>query len=246
MIKLSQNKKIAISAISIFIISFSIMLFFLKNSPQDTGKGQASVMHSNDESSETANGDSHEPSSEVTSGEAKGTVDIEKAYRSYLKNTKNPIFVVDEEDKFTYVSSDFCDFMHARSGMLIGQLFLNYINNKDLALFIIDHNKAIQHGKEVYAIGPYRIKHENDEHLVLFDIYPILENGKVKHMVFGVKDITEKVEEMNDNVDTDVSPLDKTEDSPESDSPETKQDPRLMVDKNKLSYNINLIGRLFP
>lgn len=234
MIKFSQNKKIAISAISIFIISFSIMVFFLKNSPKDAGKeGQANVIHSTENSTES------------TSEGSKGAVDTEKTYRSYLKNTKNPIFVVDTEDKFIYVSSDFCDLINTRCNILMGSLFLDYIHGKDLAAFVIDHNKVIQHGKEMTSVGPYRINNNDSEHLVLFDIYPLLEAGKVKSMVFGVKDITEKVEEMSDKKDPSVTPEDKTEGKPEVKKDERKKDQRLMVDKNKLSYNINIIDRLF-
>jgi len=217
------------------------MVFFLKNSPKDAGKaGQTSVVHST-EGSES----STEVSKDATTGEAMGTVDIEKTYRSYLKNTKNPIFVVDTEDKFIYVSSDFCDLINSRCNLLMGSLFLDYIHSKNLPAFVIDHTKVIQHGKEMTSVGPYRIKNNDSEYLVLFDIYPIMEAGKVKSMVFGVKDITEKVEEMSEKKDPSTPDKKPAEATPEVKKEELKKDPRMMVDKNKLSYNINIFDRLF-
>jgi len=215
------------------------MVFFLKNSPGETGKhGQANVMHSTENSTE----ESTETSSKHNSGEATGTIDIEKTYRNYLKNTKNPIFVVDTEDKFIYLSSDFCDLLGTRCNILMGTLFLDYIHGKDLATFVIDQNKVIQNEKEMNAVGPYRISYNESEHLVLFDIFPVLEDGKLKYMVFGVKDITKKVKEMNGNPEKESPEDDK---SKEDNDIDIKNDPRLMVDKNKLSYNLNIIDNLF-
>ena len=49
----SQNKKIAVAALSIFIVSFSIMVFFLDGHKLDHDNGHASILDSHHEQERT-------------------------------------------------------------------------------------------------------------------------------------------------------------------------------------------------
>ena len=71
MLDLSQNKKIAISAVVIFIISFAVMVLFLDVNSSDSGK---------------TNVFSNEHEEESASGEEFNYLNIDAVFIAYLNN----------------------------------------------------------------------------------------------------------------------------------------------------------------
>lgn len=224
MLTLTQNKKIAISAISLFLVSFTSMLFFLKNNGTDLNNGQTNVVGSNEYNSEQTE-----------------EVNEESVYRGYLGNEESPIFVVNTEGKIVFASDDCCGLLSVSCDKFIGELFFDYINTKDLSALVAEHTKLIQNPKFTENIGPYRMIKDDKEILVLFDAYPILDdNKKVTEIIFSVKDITEQAEELNESPSISPSNAENEQKTwfddlyPQIQDMKNQQEIRMMVDK--ISY----------
>ena len=174
MSSLSQNNKIAISAIAVFIVSFSVMLFFLENSNSGlSDSGKASVMHASE--------------AHVEEGIF---VDIEDVYKSYTTSDEDPIFVTNPEGDIKYSEQVVCDIFRSKCDAMDGELIFDHIDSRDLADFTGTYAKIVQTGESKQALGPYRI-HDS---LVLLSAFPIEGEEGVHSVVFAVKDITAQVE----------------------------------------------------
>lgn len=223
MLTLTQNKKIAISAISLFLVSFAGMLFFLKNNGNELEQGKTNVLESTKHGTEQV-----------------AEIDQESIYREYIGSEENPIFVVNAEGNVVFASDDCCKLLSVNCDEFVGKLFFDYINTKDLSSLVSAHTKLIQDPKSTEGLGPYRMIKDNKEILVLFDAYPILdEDKKVTEIIFSVKDITEQAEGLNDP-DAPQTPKDKEKTwfddlYPKIQDMKEEQDMRMMVDK--ISYN---------
>ncbi|MFA6917642.1 MAG: PAS domain-containing protein [Candidatus Gracilibacteria bacterium] len=185
MIKLNQSHKIAISVAAIFMVSLSIMLFLLSGGNQNLGHLQANVQHAGS----------------AGEGSAEGNLNskILEKYKSYFKDPSEIIFSVDSEGKFKYASDGFCELIDIDCTLAPGKLFFDYVHSNDLADLASKHSKMIREEKDVDGIGPYRLYHKNSkgESLVMFNVHIILDNDKKpSEIVFSVKDITKKVDEM--------------------------------------------------
>ncbi|MFH1283968.1 MAG: PAS domain-containing protein [Candidatus Peregrinibacteria bacterium] len=203
MLTLSQNKKIAISAIAIFAVSFMFMLFFLETGGIQTTTIQTDAVHVNESSIAEAS--------------------LEAAYREYLSDKDAPMVVIDVEGKVKYASADFCSMLSVKCDALTGHSLFDHINSKDMAEFVSSHSKLISEGEKLEGIGPYRISGNDGELLVMLSAYPVLnKKNKVIEIIFSAKDLTEQVEELNKNTDNDPGPAWIKHIYPDS---------RLMVDK---------------
>lgn len=186
---LSQNKKIAISAMALFLVSFAAMLLFLESGETSTQK--ASVLNA-------GKGENNESVSENAE-----QLKID-AYKSYLKEVDSQFFVTTAEGKFIYMNDEFCELLSVKCEDLKDKPFFDYINSKDLSTVVSNHTKLIQDGEPSEGLGPYRMIKGKEEILVLFSAYPILgEDLKVSEIVFSVKDLTAQAEELNENGKTD-------------------------------------------
>lgn len=187
---LSQNKKIALSALGVFIISFVTMLFFLKSSAfTSMGDIEANILQSGGHESE-----SKEDLNESGKGE-----EAEAGYRGYLHETDEPLVVTNSEGKIEYISEDFCELIDVRCSILNDTLLFNYINVADLTDFVVAHSKLMQSEDILEGLGPFRMLKGDREILVLFNAHAVKsEDGNVSHIIFSANDITKRVEEMND------------------------------------------------
>lgn len=218
MLKLSQNKKIALSAIALFLVSFSLMLFFLNNGFESTNHSQVNVLEINGHA-----------------GYSSEAVDLEMSYRNYLKDPNAPFFVTDATGEIKYAGKDFCQFLSVKCDVFVGSVLFDYINSKDLSTVVADHTKLIQEGEPAEGLGPYRMLKRDKELLLLFNAYPVSDkDGKVSEIIFSVKDLTEQVEELKENKEKqDRFWLEKL--YPKIKDVEDQQDIRMVVDK--ISYN---------
>lgn len=182
MLTLSQNKKIAITAIALFLVSFAAMLFFLENNGEDSNHGQVNILEVGGHGGEVV------------------VIDPETMYREYMGGTENPVFVMNADGQIIFATDDCCDLLAVDCDDYVGKSFFEYINTKDLPEFVTSHMKLVQKPKLTEGMGPYRMVGEKKEILVLFNAYPIVDiEGKVEEIVFSIKDITEQAEEMNKN-----------------------------------------------
>lgn len=183
MSKLSQNKKIAISAVSLFAASFSTMLFFLGGGALNPDDLKVSV----------TKGENHQE--EVT--EAKE--EVEAGGEAKQENLKeDTVFVTDVESYIQKASSGFCKLVSGDCEELIGQKFFDLVNKDDLSELASIYGKLGREGKRMDAIGPIRLIDGQYNRLVILSAFPIVDkDGKVIKIRFSAKDITEKIESLN-------------------------------------------------
>jgi len=217
MIKLSQNKKIALSAIAIFLVTFVFMLLFLETSSHEDQhaaiSGHADVI-----------GADHQTEDE-------GSIDLEAHYRSVADNSTLPIFATDIEGRILYASSEYAELLDIEAEKLKDRLYFDFINSKDLPLVISAYAKIIQSGEDRAGLGPYRMIKGDEELLVLLNSYAVIDEDEVlTEIVFAVNDLTKQAEELNRDENEeekkwiyDLYP--KIKDMP------TQSDTRMMVDK---------------
>lgn len=193
---ISQNKKIAIAAISIFVVSLSMMMFFLGKG-NGFENGQANLLH--ESGGEAASGSDNGES--ALNAEAAA---LEETYRSELGNKSDPVFALYPSGKFKYTSEDFCNLVKKDCETLKGKLFYNLVNSKDLPTFISAHSEVLAQKKKIESMGPYRMISDDHEIIVMFSAVPIFdEDDALESIAFSVKDITEQVEDL-DHVKQDV------------------------------------------
>lgn len=217
--KFSENNKIAISAIAVFIVSFSLMFTFLGDSDGQLVSVKTDVLEA-----ESGHG----------GGESAET-DQETDYRTVLENYSDPIFVTNAEGVFKFASGSFCELISADCEKIIDKKFVNYVNAKDHADLIAVYTKIVQNGEKMDAIGPFRVSNGQDEKLVLFSAKPKLDkDDKVVEIIFIAKDLTQQVQGLKD-IDSGSAEEEKPENWIETLYPKIKdmrdEENRLMVDK---------------
>lgn len=165
MSNLSQNKKIAISAVALFIVSFSTMLFFLGSEGMNPEHGGANVL------------------------EAEG-----KGEHIEVVASEGVTFVTDVEGVIKEADPAFCELIRKECVRLVGKRIFDYVNKEDLADLASVYGKLAQTGEKMDAIGPIRVLSGKNEKLLLLSAEPLKsDDGKVLSIRFAVKDITEKV-----------------------------------------------------
>ncbi len=178
--KFSQNNKVAISAVALFIVSFSIMMFFLNSKGGEIGS--ANVLNEEHGSKSTESFD---------------YLSIDSLYQAHLKNFKEPIFVTDSDGNLQYTNEDFNRTFGIDTEKLKDLKIYDFINVKNVPEIAEALNKVLQSGEILDSIGPVRMM-LNEEKLVMLKFTP-LKNAekKVEKIIFVVKDLTEEVEEFS-------------------------------------------------
>ena len=186
---LSQNKKIAASALAIFMVSFSALLFFLSNADPQLGQGHTNVLGATEDVDHKK--ESAFPFEFVDEN-------CEECLEGKSSEDQN-LFVISPEGNFLEVSETFCAFAGYECKILKGKSLFEYIDEKTLPKFTAYHSKTIQDGETRKGAGPYKFVTSGGEtSLVLFDICPILgRKDKVEKIVIFIRDITETVKSIN-------------------------------------------------
>ncbi|MFA6992247.1 MAG: PAS domain-containing protein [Candidatus Gracilibacteria bacterium] len=187
-----QNKKIAIAAISVFVVSLTTMTFFLS---RDNGfeNGQANLLHS-------GSGESGHGKTDLSNAENSAEAALENQYRKELGNIQEPIFALYASGKFKYASESFCELIKKDCDSLNGKLFYNFINSKDLPNLISALTEILAGKTEKHVIGPFRMLQGKQEIVVIFTALPVDGDQNDENIIFSVKDITEQVEDL-DHID---------------------------------------------
>jgi hypothetical protein len=173
----SQSKKILVASISVFVVSLSMLLFFLEGNGSELGFGQTDALSSS----------SHSESSEQVEAIIPDNI-IEKPALWLQINDLG--LIVDS-------SENLCELLHISSEELRGLLVYDLINAKDLPLFASASSKLMQSGEKMKGIGPFRILAGDTELIFMLNASPNLdEKGAVLDIIFELKDITAQVKEM--------------------------------------------------
>ena len=186
MTTLSQGKKIALTAVAIFSVSLTMLIIFLDESKYGLHNGSASVM--------TSHKSSHGEEAETPSHE-EGAAEYQ-----YLGDIleEQAAFVTSPEGKLLEVNEAFCELLDRQCESFKDSSIFDYVNSKDISELAGVHGKIVHDGAEFDGLGPYRMLKNNKEIMLLFDAIPSIgESEKVENIIFRVKDITEKVEQLN-------------------------------------------------
>jgi len=171
---LSQNKKIAISAAVVFVLSFIMMIVFLSYNSSLGVHGKTDVFHI----------DGFE---DMEGAESFDTYDDDKV----------PTFVTSSDAMIEYMNGSFCDLLDTNCNKVIGESLFDYFKTDDNSSLIENYTKLIQEGESIEGMGPVVIESEHSEKLVLLNAEPALdEEGKVIYLIFKVKDITKQAESL--------------------------------------------------
>ena len=176
--KISQNKKIALSAVAIFIVSFSIMLFFLGDNPGGLNSAETNVLNSGGHGEQSESNDS--------------VVKYSEELVSLALKAEEPIFVVSAEGIFERANSNFCNILDFECDKLKGKKLFDFISKDDIADLVSAHSELILYGKNMDGIGPIKFTNKKSERLLLLSAKPLGDDkGKVSHIIFAAKDLTE-------------------------------------------------------
>lgn len=171
MLNFSQNKKIAISAVALFAVSLTTMIFFLGgdiNSGANVLGAEGGSSHEETETNERVN--------EVT-------------------------FSTDVSGNFIMTSRDFCRILNKNCDLIMKKSLYDYINKEDFADLAATFGKLAQKAQNIEGIGPIRFKGvgEKSKLLILNAQSSQDKDGKVNIINFLVKDITNKVDGIKEN-----------------------------------------------
>lgn len=167
MFKISQNNKIAISAVAVFIVSFTSMVMFLEDNV-DPSTTQANTLHVAKDPHDFAEFDEDE----------------------------TPVFITNVEGELLYNNDSFCKLMGGKCEKKKDESVFDYVkesNHDDLAKV---YAKVLQNKEKLEALGPVVMSLNNKESLVLLGAEPVLgRKDRVEYVVFRAKDLTEQAKE---------------------------------------------------
>jgi PAS domain S-box-containing protein len=127
-------------------------------------------------------------------------------YRVLVGNLDKPFFVLQPEGKVKYLSEDFGERYGHDASHLVDENFFSLLNSEDLADFVTEYTQVIHTGKSRQGVGPYRLETTAGGSFVhLVNLIPVVNDaGDVTEVIGVVKDITEKVEDFGETIETSV------------------------------------------
>jgi len=211
MAPITQNNKIAISAVSIFLASFVSMLIFMnqqdvssdhiKSDVLETAKehglqeGGHGVYFSGEGHGDDSSGDSH--SAENSTEAAAKNAEEENLYRTISENFDDPLFVLEPTGHVEFLSRSFSEDYGYDLNEMEKKVFFSYIYASDLPEFVGTYTKVIQSGKSVDRVGPYRfVGSDGTKTVHLISLLPVVDEDtdKVTAVIGTIKDITHTLE----------------------------------------------------
>lgn len=196
MVSLTQNNKIAVAAVLIFLISFSVMLFSIDKEVVSPEYIKSNVL----EAGAKGEGGHEVYFSEGASGEEKvEEKDFESLYRDALEGFEGPIFVLLPEGKVKFLSENFDAWYGYKLADVEEKVFFSLVAPADLPDFATEYTSVLQSGKAKNGTGPYEFLNKDGTiSVAMVSFLPVVnENGKVLEIIGSIKDITEKVENFN-------------------------------------------------
>lgn len=208
MFYLSQNKKLLLCAVAIFVLSFTTILFFVKG-PQ-WAKGDASQLLGNILGAH----EGHEGETGSKPAESGEAVSEEEFYRTLAMNHDDPLIVVKTDGEFTFLSDSFLRVLgYAHEEFAIKDIF-SLMHPDDAAPFMKAFTSLIRDGSDKANIGPYRFKTVHAEYRVFMSSAKVIHDpeGPISYIIMTSKDITDSVKGLNKEKERPGKKIPQTED----------------------------------
>lgn len=189
---LKQNKNIIMIATGLFIVSMSVLMFFLNSDPQ-------------------AKINNHElKTSVIDSTSVKSNPEEERIYRDLVKNQDDPIVVIGLNGMVDFTSLDFASTTGYKKDEIKNQLFLSMIQSDDLGTFLKAFGKVIDTEEQLNLVGPYRFKNMAGEYrYYMSSLTPVMQNGKINKIAITLRDITDDLNKDTKATDPNTAEQDK-------------------------------------
>ena len=224
MVSLTQNNKIAIAAVLIFLVSFSVMLFSIDKEIASPEYIKANVLEAGMAGGGSeAEGGHHVYFSESGEGSAthgesaahgeEAETDLGSLYAKALGGFEGSIFALLPEGKVKFLNENFTeDYGYALEEAKDG-IFFSFVSPADLPDFATEYTSVLQSGKAKNGTGPYGfLRKDGGTSVVMVSFLPVVnENGKVLEIIGSVKDITDRVEKFN----VESAPADDSAETPD-------------------------------
>lgn len=202
MVQLTQNNKIAVIAVSIFVVSFAAMLFFMNKDEASPDFIQSNVLESTINNSGEhgvyfSEGGSGKVGTEANLKENPESEKLEEAYRSLSNQKEAPLFVLSPEGNVKFLSKNFIEKYGYKLAELSGKSFFSYVYPSDLPEFASAYTGVLQSGKSSNGVGPYRFENKDESFSIhVASLLPVVdEKSKVSEVVIYVKDITSQIQD---------------------------------------------------
>lgn len=203
MVQLTQNNKIAVIAVSIFVVSFAAMLFFMDKDESSPDFIQSNVLESTINSSGDhgvyfSEGTHAKVETEAGSAENPENEKLEEAYRTLSNQKEAPLFVLSPEGNVKFLSKNFIEKYGYELAKLKGKSFFSYVYPEDLPEFASAYTSVLQSGKSLNGVGPYRFENKDGSFSIhVASFLPVVdENSKASEIVVYVKDITSQIQDL--------------------------------------------------
>jgi len=211
MLQFTQNNKIAVAAVSIFLVSFVSMLVFMDSGTPSPDFVKSDVLSSTLEKkekghnvyfSEEATGHESATSREATAnGEGtsvhEGSADtntsaLEASYRELANQDSLPIFVLQPNGKAKFLTENSIKDYGYELEEMSEESFFSYVDGQDLPDFVSAYTDVLNSGKAKNGVGPYRFKNKDGTSSIqVASMLPVIDgNEKVSEVIIYVKDIT--------------------------------------------------------
>lgn len=198
MVQFTQNNKIAVAAVSIFLVSFLSMLVFMDSSTPSPEFVKSNILDSTLKEKEAGHsvyfseGQTESSGHEATNAHGENTNALEESYREIANQETLPLFVLEPSGKTKFLSKNFVEKYGYELNEMAEKTFFSYVEGDDLPDFVSAYTDILSSGKAKNGVGPYRFKNKNgDSSIHVASMLPIIdENGKVAEVIGYVKDIT--------------------------------------------------------
>lgn len=186
MLILSQSKKIALIALSLFFVSLSIVFVV--------------------SSQEQHNGETTKNNVFASFFSASNVKETESGPKN-LDAIQEPALALTKSGEFSALNQAFTEEFGYRKDYFTENKFFSLIHAEDLPNFVGSFTKAVQEEKEIYS-GPFRLKLANgDYHLVIMSMSV---NESSIHILF--KDISESIEDLEETKGVDGKTIKELQD----------------------------------
>ncbi|PKL36667.1 hypothetical protein CVV38_02060 [Candidatus Peregrinibacteria bacterium HGW-Peregrinibacteria-1] len=180
---IAQNKKIAVSALLIFILSFVIMMFLLQGGAGGIENLKADVLNAH-----------HDKKGDQAIDDEDDSLD--QVYAALEEKYDQPLVITKAEGKILYAGSTFCDLVAVDCDQVKQTMIFDYINTKDLHRFIASHAQLLSEREDNEVFGTFRFSKGDKESLVLLSAYKVVKDDDVENIIFMVRDLSDQVDDL--------------------------------------------------